>query len=90
MSKIIDLEEYRRKKFLKEKSVKPEDISNEELFSILMGVMSQPIDQIDEIEKEAEKQARDDFEKYRDDEGSCRCLFCGSVLSEKGKDENEN
>ena len=83
MSKIIDLEEYRRKKLLQTKDI--ETISNEELFSILVGVMSEPLDQ---IEEEAERDARKDFEKYEDDAGTCRCLFCGSVLL--GKDDNEN
>ena len=83
MSNVIDLEKYRRKKILENKNELPQDITNEELFSIIMGVMtSEPLDK-SFFEEEAEEQAKRDFEKYKDDEGVSKCLFCGSVISEK-------
>jgi TPP-dependent pyruvate/acetoin dehydrogenase alpha subunit len=82
MSKVISLEEYRRKKLLQSRST--DSISNEELFSILVGAMSD--ESLDQIEEEIEEHAKKDFEKYKDNDGTCRCLFCGSVLLEKDKE----
>jgi hypothetical protein len=80
MSKVISLEEYRRKKLLQSRST--DSISNEELFSILVGAMSD--ESLDQIEEEIEEHAKKDFDK--DNDGTCRCLFCGSVLLEKDKE----
>lgn len=90
MSKIIDLQKYRKNKLLEEKAGPIENISNEELLSILMGVMSS--DPPPGIDEEAEAQAKKDFEmsqRYTDGEDICRCLFCGSVISRKDGDGNK-
>jgi len=86
MSKIIDLSEYKRKKLIQNRA--KDDLTDDELFSILMGVISSTNAALEDVQDREMLRTKKDFEKYKDDAGDCRCLFCGSVLLEKENNEN--